>query len=224
MRSTYFPFHQLGLRANPFRALEDDEWAAIAVLPEAALRAAGQGGHLQVLGERGRGKTTTLLGLQARLRQAGQRTAYEYVPEGQNTFQAALAGSDVFLLDEAQRLTRNERNRLLGAARAGLRLMLGSHDDLEPLFAAAGLRLGSLRLENEGRAHLEAVLVRRVAFFALTPVAPGVTFEPGAVDYLHVQFGTDLRASERFLYEVFQTLTRPGPISAEQLRQQGPTR
>ena len=219
MRSTYFPFHQLGLRANPFRALEDDEWAAIAVLPEAALRAAGEGWHLQVLGERGRGKTTTLLGLQARLRQAGQRTDYEYVPDGQTAFQAVPAGLDVFLLDEAQRLAGGERNRLLGAARAGRRLMLGSHEDFTPMFAAAGLRLATLRLEGEGPAHLEAVLVRRVAFFALTPEAPGVTFEPGAVDYLHVQFGSDLRASERFLYEVFQALTRPSPISAEQLRQ-----
>lgn len=219
MRDAYFPFYRLGLRANPFRALEDDEWAAIAVLPDAALMAAADGAHLQVLGERGHGKSTTLRGLKAQLTQAGQQAMYEYLPEGQAIFQTPLDGVAVFLLDEAQRLTHSERDRLLAAARAGRRLILGSHEDFAGLFRAAGLSLTTLRLKDDGRAHLEAVLVRRVAYFALEPGEPPVTFEPGAVDYLHARFGSDLRASERFLYEFFQVLPQPGPIYSEQLRQ-----
>src|SRR5712692_10403753 len=134
MRDPYFPFHALGFRSNPFRALTDEEWAAIVVLPEAILQAAASGGHLQVLGEMGRGKTSTLLGLAEHFRHGGRFVEYEYLPIGQDMFKSPLAGLQVFLLDEVQRLRPDERRRLLAAARGGLRLILGSHDDLTPLF------------------------------------------------------------------------------------------
>jgi hypothetical protein len=215
----YFPFHDLGFRANPFRALEDDEWAAIVVLPAIVVQAADAGGHIQVLGERGHGKTSTLLGLQAYFRRAGQAASYEYLPEWQEVFHSTLDGVDVFLLDEAQRLKPAERARLLREAQAGRRLVLGSHEDLTGLFAAAGLPLATLLPDTGGRPHLEALLARRLAFFALSPVLPVVTLDETAVTYLHATFGGNLRAMQWFLYEVFQSLTRPGAISGEQLRQ-----
>src|SRR5262249_26539331 len=114
-RNSYFPFHALGFRSNPFRALTDEEWAEIVVLPPelaaAAAEAEARGGHLQILGDRGRGKTSALLGLAAAQRQAGKRAAYEYLPEGRDSFRTALAGLDVFLLDEAQRLNGAEQRR-----------------------------------------------------------------------------------------------------------------
>ena len=215
----YFPFHDLGFRANPFRALADDEWAAIVVLPAGAVQAADAGGHLQVLGERGHGKTSTLLGLQAHLRRAGRAASYEYLPEWQEVFHSPLDGVDIFLLDEAQRLKPAERTRLIGAAQAGRRLVLGSHEDLTALFAAAGLPLTTLLLDTGGRSHLEALLARRLAFFALSPETPVVTLDETAVTYLDAAFGGNLRAMQWFLYEVFQSLTRPGAISADQLCQ-----
>jgi hypothetical protein len=214
----YFPFHDLGFRANPFRALEDDEWAAVVVLPAAAVEAAEAGGHIQVLGERGHGKTSTLLGLQAHLRRAGRATCYEYLPEWQEAFHSRLDGINVFLLDEAQRLNLAERARLLREAQAGRRLILGSHEDLTGLFAAAALPLATLRPEMSGHAELEAVLARRLAHFALTPEPPAVTHDASAVAYLAGRFGGDLRAVQWFLYEVFQSLTAPGVISAGDLR------
>ena len=218
MRDPYFPFHALGFHSNPFRALDDDEWAAIVLLPPALAEAAARGGHLQVLGERGRGKTSALLGLAAQWRSAGQRAAYEYLPEGRDGFKTVLAGLEVFLLDEAQRLRGGERRRLLRAAAGGLRLVLGSHDDLTPLFARAGLPLASVRLEAGDTAHLAALLARRLDYSALQPGQPGVTFEAGAVAFLASIFGSDLRAMERFLYEVFQDLEAPGTLTAEELR------
>ena len=68
--------------------------------------------NLQVLGEKGYGKTTLLLYLTAQQRYAGRRVAYEWIPEDGRTFQTALTDLDCFFLDEAQRLTKKERKRL----------------------------------------------------------------------------------------------------------------
>lgn len=218
MRDPYFPFHALGFRSNPFRALTDEEWAAIVVLPRAVVAAAAQGGHLQVLGELGRGKTSTLLGLAAQLRRDGHAVAYEYLPIGHDAFQTSLAGLDVFLLDEAQRLRPAERRRLLASTQPNQRLILGSHEDLAPLFARAGLRLASVAPGTNDPEHLAAIFARRLDYMALEPGQPGVTFDASAVEFLAATFGGNLRAMERFLYEVFQTLTAPGLLTAERLR------
>ena len=218
MRDPYFPFHALGFRSNPFRALTDEEWAHIVVLPEEIMVAAAGAGHLQILGEMGRGKTSTLLGLAQQLQRAGRRAAYQYLAIGQDKFNTSVAGLHVFLLDEAQRLRTSERRRLLAAARAGLRLILGSHEDLTPLFESAGLALSTLRLEGFGRAQLAAVLARRLAAAALPGAAPLVTLDPSALDYLAATFGTNLRGTEHFLYEVFQRLETPGPFTADTLQ------
>jgi hypothetical protein len=218
MQPRYFPFRALGLRANPFSALDDASWAEVAVLPENVLVVLASGTHVQVLGEQGRGKTTVLLGLAERLRRDGLRVVYEYLPEGQRTFHSRLDGLPVFVLDEAQRLNARELRRLTGAARAGTRLIAGSHVDLRRQFQAAGLRLESVTLGDGGRGHLEAVLARRLRHFALDGAEAGINFEPAAIDYLQARFGGDLRSLERFLYEVFQGRDQPGVLTAAQLR------
>jgi hypothetical protein len=223
MNNSYFPFHALGFRCNPFRVLTDDEWADIAVLPDAVESAVAAGfAHLQVLGALGHGKTTTLLGLAARFRHEGKGVVYEYLPEGQSQFLSSLSGLDVFLLDEAQRLNRGERDRLLSAAqhaRGGLTLVLSSHDDLAPLFAKRGLSLTTVHLDEAASPdHLGLVLARRLSYFALDRNAPGATLTPGAISYLHETFGGNLRAVQYFLYEVFQRLRGMGAITADDLK------
>ena len=218
MRDPYFPFHALGFRSNPFRALTDEEWADVVVLPEEIMVAAAGAGHLQILGEMGRGKTSTLLGLAQQLRRAGRSAAYEYLAIGQDTFNSPVAGLRVFLLDEAQRLRTSERRRLLAAARAGLRLILGSHEDLTPIFGSAGLTLSTLRLEAFGPEYLAAGLARRLPAAALPGAAPLVTMDPTALNYLAATFGSNLRGTERFLYEVFQRLETLGPLTADYLQ------
>lgn len=217
MRGSYFPFHALNLRSNPFRALTDDEWADIVVLPPALAAADLTGRHLQVLGELGRGKTSALLGLAARHRLAGRRVAYEYLPEGQRRFHTPLTSLQVFALDEAQRLTPRERARLWRAAQSGLRLLLGSHEDLSPAFAAHHLSFDTVTLDPPDAAHLARLLIRRVQYFTLDPSRPAVTLAPDAVAALHTRFGSNRRAIERCLYEVFQQLEVIGEITAAQV-------
>ena len=67
MQRPFFHFPHIGYRRNPFGALTDEEWTAIAVLPPAIERIlADDFEHLQLLGPMGIGKSTTLLALQAK--------------------------------------------------------------------------------------------------------------------------------------------------------------
>lgn len=216
--SRYFPFDALGLRCNPFGALTRDEWASLAILPESLLAALQAGsGYLQVIGERGRGKTTCLLGLAQHFVSAGERVIYERIPEGQRHCETGLTGLDRFLLDEAQRLSPWQRGQLLRAAAGGLRIVLGSHADYTRHFARHRLHLYTVRIADAASpAHLAAILARRLDCFAFDH-PPRVGFTPDAVEYLHRTYGTDLRAVENALYHVFQRLAAPGDLTAADL-------
>lgn len=221
MTSRYFPFYALGFRSNPFRALTNAEWAEVAVLPKSVASVINSGfNHLQILGTTGSGKTTTLLGLTARFAQTGTRTAYEYLPHDQHRFGTNVSGLEILLLDEAQRLSPRERHRLLATvarSRGKLRLVLSSHEDLTPLFAHRALALTTVRYDAITEDHLQAVITRRLTYFALTDV-PSVTVAPDALSYLWQTYGVNLRAAEYLLYEVFQRLQQTELITVEQLQ------
>jgi chromosomal replication initiation ATPase DnaA len=229
LRTGYTPsmpvpsFEEIGFECNPFRALTPVEWARAAVVPDAARRAADDGGHLQILGESGYGKMTTLLALEKEIRQAGPACAYEYIPQGRIRFHTETRGLDVFLLDEAQRLSRgfifigNERNRLLLAAKAGVRLILGSHEDLTDLFRAKSLPLRTVRLHPPGAAELADILERRLELFAR--IRDRARFSGEAAAWLEEQFGGDLRTMEYFLYDFFQSGRPTGTIPSGSLQE-----
>jgi len=207
MHNPYFPFHALGYQGNPFRAVTDAEWVELAILPEsieAVLKADEP--YIQILGDKGHGKTTTLLALAARFYQDGWRTAYEHLEVGADHFTTDLVGLelDVFLLDETQRLTRGERHRLLTSGLG--HLVVAGHEDLTPLFAYFGLTLITVRFDTAPLFHVASVIARRLDYFALPGAVERVTISPEAIAYLHTTFGADLRRTEQVLYEVFESL------------------
>jgi len=202
----YFPHRALGYQCNPFRALTADEEATLAVLPPEVVDAyAGSSAHLQIMGEKGRGKSATLHGLAARAEDCGLRVAYEYLPEGQDCFDTDLQGLDLFILDEAQRLSRSERARLLESPP---RLIVSSHADLAADFKRHGLPLRSIRLGNLGPGHVRAVLDGRLDHFALGG-RPRAALSEDAYAWLTATFGDDLRSTIALLYEAFQALAGP---------------
>ena len=204
MPNPYFPFHALGYQGNPFQAVTDDEWVALAILPD-SIETVVNHPHLQILGDKGHGKTTTLLALAARFQKQNQVVAYEHLEIDQDHFITDLTGLDVFLLDEAQRLTKRERERLLGTR---LRLVIASHEDLTPLFTRFGQPLTTVRFDTAPFAHVVAVVERRLVFFALPNVTARVTVSPDAIRFLHTTFGADVRQIEMALYEVFEMVKR----------------
>jgi chromosomal replication initiation ATPase DnaA len=215
-------FIDIGFACNPFRALERGEWVRAAVIPGAVRRAVQAGGHLQILGPAGSGKTTTLLALEDEFRRAGRTCAYEYIPPKANRFRTETKELDVFLLDEAQRLSGRilffgrQRARLARAAQAGTRLVLGSHDELADIFRAADMPLQTLRLEPPGAGRLAEILERRLSLFANR--TDRAMFSEEALLWLLRNFGEDLRTMEYFLYEFFQTARPEGIIRAAELR------
>lgn len=200
----FFPFFALGYRRNPFGVLSRVEWQQVVVLPpltEDTL--VGGFDHLQLIGPKGRGKTSHLLALTHHFDSLGKSLAYEYIAAGTHRFTTRLNGLQWFLIDEAQRLSPFSRWWMLRAAARGLHLIVATHRDLAPLFIRHGLNIATLSVDaTSTRAHLQAVLDRRLVFFARDDHA--VALSPDAIDWLWERFGTDLRATENVLYEAFQ--------------------
>ncbi len=192
------PFAHLNLRWNPFGepAREDRGGLAVVDLPE--LR---PGDPVQIIGERGRGKTTHLLALAARHPGA----VYECVAEGSDRFTGAPADGSIFLLDEAQRVRPPLLRRLLARS---LTLALGTHGDLS---AAAGRPLRTVRAGDVTPDRLEEILRRRIEWARRGPgPVPRVPAE--AVGRLIGRHGGDVRAIEGRLYDVFQELEEPRDV------------
>ncbi|HRQ36396.1 MAG TPA: hypothetical protein PLD25_00590 [Chloroflexota bacterium] len=200
----FFFHHHLGYRQNPFGALTATEWTAVAFIPPAVQQIVDSGfTHLQLLGPKGCGKTTTLLKLAADRQARGQTARYEYLPEGQSHFTSQPMDGTVFVLDEAQRLRWRERRRWLGRGTA-VTFIFSSHTDLTPHFRRANLPLTSVWLDEEiSLAHYQTWLARRLAYFAL-PGKRRLGLDDTAVAALYRRFGRDMREAEYFLYELFQ--------------------
>lgn len=200
----FFSHRALGLRANPFGALTPEEWTAVAFLPVSVPQIlAHDFGHLQLLGPKGCGKTTTLYKLTEHFRQQGGRVVYEYLVEGQTCFETDLSRVDVFVLDEAQRLTWRQRRRWLQKATA-VTFIFSSHKNLSTHFARRNLPLQTVQIGAViSLATYQAWLNKRLAYFAL-PNVPHLRMTDDAADYLWQRFGKDMREAEYFMYEVFQ--------------------
>jgi hypothetical protein len=145
------PLWLAGFTGNPFRAVSEEEWEEIAILPEPVYKVlvTATDVPLQIMGEPGRGKSSALRAIVREARRRQKAVAYEYIPEGSDTFQTEVEDSIWFCLDEVQRLNPRERQRLLGVCRERrTRLFVASHEDLSPLFAQAGLRIDTLTLDR----------------------------------------------------------------------------
>lgn len=200
----FFLHHEIGYRANPFGALTAVEWTAVSFLPPNIQQIVEDGFvHLQLIGPKGSGKTTTLHNLTDHFRQQGKRVIYEYIAEGQHHFDTDLTLADIFVLDEAQRLNWRQRRIWLKSATA-VTCIFSSHQDLTPHFKRRNLPLTAVAVDEViSEAHYQRWLDKRFAYFAL-PDVPGLCLTEEAVRFLHATFGKDMRAAEYFLYEVFQ--------------------
>lgn len=176
--------------------------------------------HLQLLGAQGCGKTTTLLKLADHFRQAGQNVAYECLAPADYRFETPLKGLDLFLLDEAQRLSWWQRRRLLRqiGKEGALKLIFSSHQDLTGSFKRYDYPLTTIRLDaNITLKDWQAILSRRLSYFAL-PGARRLTLTAEAVAYLAAVFGHRLRDAELFLYDVWQMQQEVTTITPQYLR------
>jgi chromosomal replication initiation ATPase DnaA len=222
MTSRFFPFHDLGFRCNPFRALTREEWSQIAVVPQAIEEAIeGDFSHLQIIGNQGSGKTSALLALKKRFKDQGHKVQYCYLPPGQTKLPGTWPVGEILLIDEMQRLTQNQRLRVVKKVapmrEAGLRLIFSSHEDLSPVFARLRRPLQTIPLHHHEAEFVRSVIERRLRFFSEGDSARASLTEE-AYGWLGETFADDLRSLEDFLYEVFQRRQFESVISVEVLR------
>jgi hypothetical protein len=196
---TTLPFSHLNLRRNPFGELTAHERTALAIVEvRTALR------HLtlsrsavQIVGEKGFGKTTHLLALATHF----ANSAYVHIPEGERATIPAIG--EPLLIDEAQRLTLLQRWQIFRSER---RLILGTHTDFESALCSAGrsaLTIAANQFTNESRVH--TLLNARVqsARRADGPL-PSITMHTASG--LFAEFGSDIRSIEQSMYHTFQQL------------------
>ncbi|MBN2498279.1 MAG: hypothetical protein JXR96_27050 [Deltaproteobacteria bacterium] len=186
------PFEHLNLRWNPFGCLPLDQLGALALIDLPAIR---PGEVWQLIGDKGHGKTTRLLGLVRRL----PRAIYEYVSPERPRVRSSPRGAEVLLLDEAQRLSPR---RLRRALRRFETIVLGTHEDLRP---RAGRAIRTQVLEGMSRERLARIFERRIEHARLGPGRlPRVS--EGALDVLLERHGADVRAMEGVLYDAIQRM------------------
>ncbi|MFN2147707.1 MAG: hypothetical protein ACK2T2_04895 [Anaerolineales bacterium] len=219
----YFPFERLGLRGNPFRALTEDEWAALAWLHPALLAALDQASPiLQILGASGRGKSSALLAVKRELLARGREPHYLYLPPGMHRLKRDQQSGDPLLLDEIERLPPRSRRRLFRAA-LGLpgkapQLVFSSHGDLaREVEAIQPGVLASIPLPPITGGQLADLLHARIRAESIAGDPP-VWFDDQAINLLIEYFGDDLRTMERTLYEAFQRLDAAGRIDRARLQ------
>ena len=214
----FFPFQRIGFECNPFRALNREEVPRLAIIPEEVKNVCWKSAeHLQILGAAGSGKTTLLLGICGGAYWDDQVPGYEYLAEGDQSYQTDMQAVDVFLLDEAQRLDRSSLHRLINSANEGTRLIFSSHRDLSNEFRRDGLNLRSVVIETSSRVQIRDILIKRLVTFSLGD-SPKVDFTGDAIDFLYQTFSSDIRSMMDLLYEVFQDLQVTGSLTTSDLR------
>jgi hypothetical protein len=214
----FFPFQRIGFECNPFRSLTREEVPRLAIIPEEVKNVCLESAeHLQILGAAGSGKTTLLLGLCEGEYWDDQVPGYEYLGEGDQSYQTDMQALDVFLLDEAQRLDRSSLHRLINEANEGTRLVFSSHRDLSNEFRRGGLNLRSMIIETPSRVQIRDILSKRLLYFSLGDT-PEVDFTGDGIDFLFQTFGSDIRTMMDLLYEVFQDLQVTGSLTTSDLR------
>ena len=152
-----------------------------------------------MIGDCGRGKTTRMLTLAARLPDSG----YVYLPEDGPC--PAIPNSRPLLIDEAQRLPRRVRNLVF---RQKLPLILATHDDLGRPLRHFGYSVRTIRIGCENTPELVCrMLNRRIEASRLAAGSiPQILLHE--VEYLTKRFGSNVRAMEHFLYEQVQNHIR----------------
>lgn len=199
-------FEHLNLRFNPFgeRPLTERSALAIVDIQEDLAFLERERAALIFRAHPGRGKTTHLLAIRAAL---DRSAPYIHLREGEAI--PRIPSAPLLFIDELQRLPIVERWRLF--RRPG-RLVIGTHAEHRPGLLLSRRPVRLRRLRGLDAARLRAILERRIEG-ARRGNGPLPRLEDESLEALIRRHGDSVRAIEHELYELFQTLEAPGPIS-----------
>lgn len=209
-----FAFSATNLVRNPFGEPALTERAALAVVDVEDYLAfiTPPGRALQFLGDAGRGKSTHLRAIHARVGTA----PFVYFGEGERFHRVARA--PLVFIDEAQRMHPWHRRAVFSSSRS---FVIASHEDLSGELRRAGLDVKTVEVSTREPARVAAILARRVAAASGRDGAVP-TFSDAAVRALQDRFGDDLRSMEDHLYGVFQRLDAARELSVHDVLESKP--
>jgi len=195
------PFAHLNLRRNPFGELDLAAWAGLAVVDVDRLvpRLARPGFAVQLVGDKGRGKTTHMLAIRRRFPHA----PYVHVGEDFRARRPRIPNGHPLLVDEIQRLSPRRRRRVYGRR---VSLVLGTHEDFRAELGRAGFDVETVDVGGAlDAARLREILNRRIEAARRGPGRlPQVTIETAHA--MIGRFGDDVRAIQGRMYDLFQSL------------------
>ncbi len=194
------PFAHLNLRFNPFGELEPQTRAELAVvsLEELPRQLQQQRVAVEFVGPHGHGKSTHLLALHALFAEAPYLKLH---PD------SILDIADVPLLfvDSIEHLPRRRRRRLYRRTKT---LALTTHDSLQAELQSAGYTVCTRIIDSTGASTITELVRRRIEHARRSP-GPVPDVDAASIGRLKSRFGSDIRAIENYLYDIFQTLDRP---------------
>ena len=211
-------FEQFGLKWNPFRLVAQKELADVYVpdLHDSQNLASQISGSripvTQIIARTGHGKSTLLLAVRDELESREVENRLIYI-EPAMLSRVALPSEDVrvLILDEAERLTKNNFWRLIRWTSDGRRLVFSTHNDLlrdQSRSDFTSFELPQLTAENV------------VQFFETrckwASISADLTLDSRAAEWLVKNCGGNIRIIEAVFYEAFQTRLN---LPAESLEQ-----
>jgi len=197
-------FEHLGLWRNPFGVPTPEDWGRLAVVDvDDAVARARAGDVVQVVGEPGRGKSTTMRAMQ---RLIDADAPFIYVGPGERP--TIPLTSEVVFVDEAQRLWPWTRLRL------GWRvpvLVFGTHSDHAKELRLVGRRVHTVRVGGVSAERLAEMIRLRIAW-ASRGEEPLVWATDELVAGLVESCGDDVRRVIKTLYRVIEVMEEPGAM------------
>ncbi|MGI9516662.1 MAG: hypothetical protein ACR2NP_06445 [Pirellulaceae bacterium] len=192
------PYAALNLRYNPFGELTRGQRLETAV-PRCDLDSileflVPERRAVQFMGPAGSGKSTHLFCLADGL----PKFCYVHLPEAKKR---EVPAREDLMIDEAQRLRRRPRMRLWRSAR---RIVLGTHVDLDRSLTSCGFSVRTIRLDQQPTATWLQQTVNQKLMVARRTEAPLASMNDATAVKLLREFGNNVRAIDRYLYERFQ--------------------
>lgn len=212
------PFESINLRWNPFGELTRAERAELAVFDAAPLvdHLNRAGRAIQLLGACGRGKSSYLLGLSARV-EGGRYVRMDSPRENSwrtNPALRPIQSIRVLLMDEVDAVSRRTRKAW---ARRSSCVAWAAHQDRERELRSLGFDVLTVRVDTMIDSELLArVFARRIEFARRSPRLAVPRVSERSIERLRREHNTDVRAMERALYESFQRLSSGSPSGEEE--------
>lgn len=213
------PYAHLKLRRNPFGEPPQEDLTELLVTPHLdeanmLLRTSQtERVTIQLLGECGRGKSTSMRFLQAQHPETLWLYFSDLEPHPPIPWRAASRPETILFVDESQRLSWSARQRLFMSP---CQLVLGTHRDHTGELMATWRGRSMHTIKVGGRltpTQLREILEKRIMWAMLDrSSSPAIELDEALIEELLARHNDDLRAILDTAYELVQVMKGPGRI------------